>query len=85
MKVTIDIDCSPEEARAFLGLPDVSELHASMLDEVEARLRANLNAMDPDSMMKTWFPVGAQSMEQLQKTFWAQMAGSSGTSGKDET
>ena len=24
MKITIDVDCSPEEARAFLGLPDVA-------------------------------------------------------------
>ena len=27
MKVTVDVDCSPAEARAFLGLPDVTPIH----------------------------------------------------------
>ncbi|MDZ4735977.1 MAG: DUF6489 family protein, partial [Rhodospirillaceae bacterium] len=40
MKVTIDIDCTPEEARAFMGLPDVAPLQARMLAEIEARMRA---------------------------------------------
>ena len=26
MKVTVDIDCTPADARAFLGLPDVTPL-----------------------------------------------------------
>ena len=27
MKVTVDVDCTPAEARAFRGLPDVSPIH----------------------------------------------------------
>ncbi|WP_310539304.1 DUF6489 family protein, partial [Phenylobacterium sp.] len=27
MKMTIEVDCSPEEARRFMGLPDVSSLN----------------------------------------------------------
>ncbi|MEO7470377.1 MAG: DUF6489 family protein, partial [Sphingobium limneticum] len=27
MKVTVDVDCTPAEARAFLGLPDVTPIH----------------------------------------------------------
>src|ERR1700712_2838966 len=27
MKVTVDVDCTPEEARRFLGLPDLSPVH----------------------------------------------------------
>ena len=30
MKVKIDIDCTPEEARAFFGLPDLGPLHEQM-------------------------------------------------------
>ena len=26
MKITVDVDCTPEEARAFLGLPDVKPM-----------------------------------------------------------
>ena len=75
MKVTIDIDCTPEEARAFMGLPDVKPMQEAMMQEVEERMRANLQAMDPETMFKTWLPAGMQSFEQMQKMFWSQMTG----------
>jgi len=75
MKIHIDIDCSPEEARAFLGLPDVRPMQESVMAEVEKRMKANLAAMDPETMLKTWLPAGIQSLEQMQKMFWAQMTG----------
>ena len=34
MKIRIDIDCTPEEARAFLGLPDVAPMHKAMMGEI---------------------------------------------------
>ena len=37
MKVTVDIDCTPEEARRFMGLPDLSEVHAAYVDKMLAR------------------------------------------------
>ena len=60
MNVKIDIDCTPEEARTFLGLPDVKPLQEAMLKEVEAKMLANLQAMDPETMFKTWLPAGMQ-------------------------
>ncbi len=73
MKIHFDIDCTPEEARTFLGLPDVKPLQESMMDEIEERMRANLAAMDPETLMKTWVPANLQGFEQIQKTFWNQM------------
>ncbi len=73
MKVKIDIDCTPEEARTFLGLPDVQPLQEAMMKEVEERMRANLQAMDPETMFKTWLPAGIQGWEQMQRMFWSQM------------
>lgn len=83
MKVKIDIDCSPEEARTFLGLPEVKPMQEAMMQEVEARMRANLQAMDPETMFKTWLPAGIQGWEQLQRTFWSKMAGSEGVKKDD--
>ena len=40
MKVTIDVDCTPEEARAFLGLPDVQPLQEEMMAALRDRIRA---------------------------------------------
>lgn len=84
MKVTVNIDCTPEEARTFFGLPDVQPLQKAMMDEMEERMRANLNAMDPESLMKSWFPMGAQNFEQLQNMFWRQMQAASGGGRRDE-
>lgn len=83
MKVTIDIDCTPEEARAFMGLPDVKPMQETMMKEVEDRMRANLQAMDPETMFKTWLPAGMQSFEQMQKMFWSQMTGGEKTKKDD--
>jgi len=75
MKISIDIECTPEDARTFLGLPDVKPLHEAMMGEVEERMRANLASMDPETLMKAWMPANFQGLEQIQKTFWSQMMG----------
>jgi hypothetical protein len=75
MKVKIDIDCTPEEARTFMGLPDVKPMQEKMMKEVEDRMCANLQAMDPETMFKICLPAGMQSFEQMQKMFWSQMSG----------
>ena len=72
MKVHFDIDCTPEEARTFFGLPDVKPMQDALMKQVQDRMASNLAAMDPESMLKTWLPAGVQGMEQLQKMFWSQ-------------
>jgi len=71
MKVTFNVECSPEEARAFLGLPDVAPMQQALMGELEQRLRDNIAAMTPDHMLQTWLPAGMQNMEQAQKLFWS--------------
>jgi len=73
MKVTFNVECSPEEARAFLGLPDVAPMQQALMAEMEQRLRANIQAMNPETMIKTWLPAGLQNVEQAQKMFWSQV------------
>lgn len=75
MKISVDVDCTPEEARAFLGLPDVKPMQDALMNQVQERMTATLSAMEPEAMLKTWLPAGVQGMEQLQKMFWAQFAG----------
>jgi hypothetical protein len=73
MKVTVNVECTPEEARAFLGLPDVAPMQQSLMADLEARLRANIQAMSPDTMFQTWLPASLQNIEQAQKAFWSQI------------
>jgi len=73
MKVTVNVECSPEEARAFLGLPDVRPMQEALMRDLEQRLRTGMQAMDPENLMRTWLPVSMQGAEQLQKMFWSQV------------
>jgi hypothetical protein len=78
MKIKIDVDCTPEEARAFLGLPDVAPMQRALVEEIGQRMRAGLEAMDPEALMKAWLPLGLQGLEQAQKMFWSQMGQAAG-------
>ena len=82
MKITIDVDCTPEEARAFLGLPDVAPMQRALMEEIRARMSADLEGMDPETLMKTWMPLGVQGLEQAQKVFWARFGKAGGDKGK---
>jgi hypothetical protein len=74
MKFTVNVDCTPEEARAFLGLPDVKPMQEEMLKEVQKLLSTSLKAMDPETIAKTWLPATLQGYEQMQEMFLSQMA-----------
>lgn len=74
MKMTIEVDCSPEEARRFLGLPDVSGLNEALVKEMQARMSANLSALAPEELMKSWMAFGAGAQEQFRKLMEAGLA-----------
>lgn len=84
MKVHIEIDMTPDEARKMMGLPDVSALQGKMLDDMEARMRAAMDASDPEAMMKAWMPLAGPAFEQFQRFLWdsAKTAASGGTGTK---
>ena len=71
MKVNVEVDMTPEEARRFMGLPDVAPLQKKMMDEMEARMKSAFDAGDPEAMMQAWMPLGgAKAFEQFQKLLW---------------
>ncbi len=70
MKVTIELDCTPLEARKLLGLPDVAPMQAAMMKQLEERMGQAMSITDPESLMKQWAPLGLQSLEQFQKALW---------------
>ena len=78
MKIKLDIDCTPEELRGFFGLPDVKPMQEELMQEVAERMRANVHALDPETLLKTWLPAGLKGFEQLQEIFLNQMGGRPG-------
>ena len=70
MKFTVDVDCTPEEARRFLGLPDLSPVHQVYIDKMKAAVEGGAGA-GPEAfaeMMKAWGPMSEASMG-----LWRQM------------
>ena len=84
MKVTVEIDCTPQEERTFLGLPDVSALNDHMVAEMQKRLDANMAALAPEELMKNWMSLGLGASEQFRKlmTAAASTAMGGGSKGK---
>jgi hypothetical protein len=70
MKVTVDIECTPEEARRFMGLPDLSELHAAYVDSMRKTMSEGITPDAMAEMMKGWAPMGEAGM-----AMWAKMLG----------
>ena len=70
MKITINIECTPDEARRFMGLPDVAGMQETILKEMHERMMANVGSLQPAEMMKAWLPMGVESWLEMQKAFW---------------
>jgi hypothetical protein len=85
MKIKIDIDCTPQEARTFFGLPDVEPMQEALLAKIQERLSEHLEARDPEALLKLWFPAGVQGFAEMQEKLWKQfMGGLSATSPPDD-
>jgi len=67
MKMTIEIDCTPQEARGFLGLPDVTPLNEKLVQEMQARMESNMAMLAPEELMKTWTAFGVGAQENFRK------------------
>lgn len=75
MKITLNVDCTPQEARTFLGLPDVTALNEAMMTEMQSRMKANMAALQPEELMKSWMSFGGQATEQFRKLMTAAATG----------
>ncbi len=67
MKVTMNVECTPQEARAFLGLPDVEPLNDFLIEQMKSRIEQNIHQMQPDEILKTWSSFGVQAQDQFMK------------------
>ena len=87
MKFKIEAECTPEEARSFLGLPDVTSLNERLVEEMKTRLSANVAMLAPEELVRNWMSFGGQAQEQFLRmmtvaTNAGMGTGAGGTSGK---
>ena len=51
MKITMNVECTPEEARAFLAQPDIKPLQDKLMQEMRNRLMVGIAARDPAEIL----------------------------------
>jgi hypothetical protein len=84
MKATIEIDCTPDELRATMGLPDVKPLQENLMKDLETRIKDAADRMAPENIIRSWFSMMPIQSEQLRNLFNA-MTGSSKPASTAET
>jgi hypothetical protein len=73
LKINIEVECTPDEARRFLGLPEVAPMQERLIEEMEVQLKETIRTMDGKTMLEQWLPIGIKGVEQFQ-SFWTQLA-----------
>ena len=69
MKITIEIDCTPIEARQYFGLPNVEPLHAKMMARIEQGTAEAIERFSPGALMGSWLSALPQNSEWMQRMF----------------
>lgn len=72
MNINVSIDCTPEEARRFMGLPDMAPVHEIYMAKLRETMNEGVTPELMEQMVRTWSPMGEvglnawkQAVEQL--------------------
>jgi hypothetical protein len=84
MKVNIEIDCSPEEARQFMGLPDVDKANAVYVDTIARAMKGVSNVGELDQYAKQLAPMGQFGLKVFQSFMEGAAKSGSGTVRDDD-
>ena len=83
MKVNVEIDCTPLEARQFLGLPDVAPMQTAVMERLQQQMISNIDKVSPELLLQSWFTFDPKIAERFQDMFVA-MAGLGSSVKKDK-
>jgi hypothetical protein len=83
MKVNVEIDCTPLEARQFFGLPDLAPMQTAVMDRLQQQVMANIEKVSPEALLQSWFTFDPKLAERFQDMF-VTMAGLGSMRGNDK-
>ena len=73
MKVHFEIDCTPEEARTFFGLPDLTSVHEAYVEKMKSMVVDGLTPADFEKVAKIWMPGIAEGFDQWRQLLMSAM------------
>lgn len=68
MKINVEVDCTPEEARRVMGLPDFTPVHEKYIATLMSSMDGVVAPDLLENVMKNWAPMGDAGMN-----FWRKM------------
>ena len=83
MKINVEIDCTPLEARQFFGLPDVQPMQVAVMENLQKQMMANIEKVSPEALMQSWFTFDPKIAERFGDMF-VTMAGLGGARASDK-
>jgi hypothetical protein len=67
MKITVNIDCTPLEAREFMGLPNLQPMQETVMKQLEQQMVENIGKMSPDAMLRSWMSFAPEQFQDMFK------------------
>lgn len=65
MKVTVEIDCTPAEARRLMGLPDFEPLQQAIMEHLEKATFQHMAKLSPEGLLHSWLSAGPANLESI--------------------
>jgi len=84
MKISVDLDITPEELRKLFGLPDVEAFQRQLMDDLRERMAAGAEGYDPAKLFQPYVSGTMASWDMFQKLM-ASAAGSSASRAAERT
>lgn len=81
MKMNVELDCTPEEMRRLLGLPDVSEVNQAYINGIKDAMQGATSIDQMQTLVKNVAPMGEMGMRFFQTLMQAGTGGLGGVSG----
>ncbi|MBN8830032.1 MAG: hypothetical protein J0G94_05235 [Sphingomonadales bacterium] len=85
MKFNVDVECTPEEARTFLGLPDMKPIHDLYIQAVMDAMSGQTNLEQMERMFRSLSPLGDAGMKLFSSLMDLGISAASGTTPKKES
>lgn len=85
VNINVSVDCTPEEARRFLGLPDVTKANEVYVESLTRAMQGVGSFEQLQEMVKSVAPMGQMGLKMFQQMLegGAMMSGMGGSAKKD--
>lgn len=84
MKFNIEVDCTPEEVRRLVGLPDLGPVHAAYLAQVGEAMKKGVTPDMVEGLVRNWVPMGGAGVDMMKDLLGAFSSGGKGSKAKKD-